>query len=145
MFQSEVAERLVAPCGTSNYGRLSVLAQWRTRPRILFDVDRRAFTPVPNVTSSLVRIEPAAQPIAQARLEDLERVTLAAFGQRRKMLRQSLKRLTPRPDLLLRDAEIDPQARAQNIGVAEFGALARAYDRMATQTMEPGREKDSRL
>jgi 16S rRNA (adenine1518-N6/adenine1519-N6)-dimethyltransferase len=127
MFQSEVAERLVAVPGSSAFGRLSVLTQWRTQPRILFDVDRRAFTPAPKVTSSLVRIEPLKQPVAEARLEDLERVTAAAFGQRRKMLRQSLKQLTPEVNVLLGEAGIDPQSRPQDIGVPEFAALARAY------------------
>ena len=74
MFQREVAERIVAAPGTSEYGRLSVLVQWRTRPRILFDVDRRAFTPAPKVTSSLVRIEPLALPVGQAHVADLEPV-----------------------------------------------------------------------
>jgi 16S rRNA (adenine1518-N6/adenine1519-N6)-dimethyltransferase len=127
MFQREVAERLVALPGSSQYGRLSVLAQWRARPRILFDVDRRAFTPAPNVTSSLVRIEPLALPVGEARVADLERVTAAAFGQRRKMLRQSLKQLSPDVNLLLGPSGIDPHARPQDIGVAEFAALARAY------------------
>ena len=127
MFQREVAERLTAQPGTKEYGRLSVLAQWRARPRILFDVDRRAFTPMPNVTSSLVRIEPSAQPVAEARIGDLERVTAASFGQRRKMLRQSLKQLTPEVDFFLRQAGIDPQSRPQDIGVTQFAALARSY------------------
>jgi 16S rRNA (adenine1518-N6/adenine1519-N6)-dimethyltransferase len=127
MFQREVAERLVAVPGSSQYGRLSVLAQWRARPRILFDVDRRAFTPAPNVTSSLVRIEPLALPVGEARVADLERVTAAAFGQRRKMLRQSLKQLSPDVNLLLGPSGIDPHARPQDIGVAKFAALARAY------------------
>ena len=127
MFQREVAERLVAAPGSSDYGRLSVLAQWRAAPRILFDVDRRAFTPAPSVTSSLVRIEPLPQPVADARIADLERITAAAFGQRRKMLRHSLKQLTPDPDALFRDTGIDPQARPQDIAVPLFAALARAW------------------
>ena len=145
MFQSEVAERLVAARGASDYGRLSVLAQWRTQPRILFEIDRRAFTPVPNVTSSLVRIEPLAQPVAQVHVEDLERVTQAAFGQRRKMLRQSLRRLTPEAESLLRAAGIDPQARPQDLGVAEFGALARSWrsGKTAEQMVARLRKKDS--
>ena len=127
MLQREVAERLRAQPGTKEYGRLSVLAQWRARPRILFDVDRRAFTPMPNVTSSLVRIEPSAEPVAEARIGDLERVTAASFGQRRKMLRQSLKQLMPDVDFFLGQAGIDPQLRPQDIGVAQFAALARSY------------------
>ena len=107
MFQREVAERLVAQPRTASYGRLSILAQWRTRAHILFDVNPRAFTPPPKVTSAVVRIEPMEQPVAPANLADLEAVTAAAFGQRRKMLRQSLKVLVPRPEELLARAAMD--------------------------------------
>jgi 16S rRNA (adenine1518-N6/adenine1519-N6)-dimethyltransferase len=127
MFQREVAERLVAEPGTKSYGRLSILTQWRSRPRILFDVDRRAFTPPPKVTSAVVRIEPLAAPVAEARLEDIEAVTKAAFGQRRKMLRQSLRSLTNDAQSLIRDAGLDPEQRAERLTVADFAALARAY------------------
>ncbi|MGH6889634.1 MAG: 16S rRNA (adenine(1518)-N(6)/adenine(1519)-N(6))-dimethyltransferase RsmA [Rhizomicrobium sp.] len=127
MFQREVAERLVAAPGSAAYGRLSVLAQWRSEPRILFDVDRRAFTPSPNVTSALVRIEPLASPRARVSRPDLERVTAAAFGQRRKMLRQSLKRLAPDAEARIRAAGIDPQSRPQDLDIARFAALARAF------------------
>jgi 16S rRNA (adenine1518-N6/adenine1519-N6)-dimethyltransferase len=127
MFQREVAERIVAAPGSAEFGRLSVLAQWRTRPRILFDVDRRAFTPAPNVTSALLRIEPLAEPVAPARLEDLERLTAAAFGQRRKMLRQSLKQITPDAEPRIREAGIDPQSRPQDLDIHQFAALARAF------------------
>jgi len=127
MFQREVAERLVAVPGTSQFGRLSVLSQWRARPRILFDVDARAFTPAPSVTSSLVRIEPLASPVGEAQVTDLERVTQAVFGQRRKMLRQSLKQLSPDVNALLAPSGIDPRARPQDIDVPQFAALARAY------------------
>lgn len=127
MFQREVAERLVAVPGSSAYGRLSVLAQWRTRSRILFDVDARAFTPAPKVTSSLVRIEPLLSPVGEARIADLERVTQAAFGQRRKMLRTSLKQLAPDATGLFGKTGIDPHARPQDIGVEQFAALARAW------------------
>ncbi|HEY2445317.1 MAG TPA: 16S rRNA (adenine(1518)-N(6)/adenine(1519)-N(6))-dimethyltransferase RsmA, partial [Rhizomicrobium sp.] len=115
MFQREVANRLVAATGSGEFGRLSVLAQWRTRPRILFDVDRRAFTPSPNVTSSLVRLEPLLTPVAVARLEDLESVTAAAFGQRRKMLRQSLKTLVADAGTLFREARVDSRMRPQDL------------------------------
>lgn len=93
MFQREVAERIVATPGSKAYGRLGVLAQWRTRPRILFDVDRRAFTPPPSVTSSIVELLPRQVPLAPANPQVLELVVAAAFGQRRKMLRASLKSL----------------------------------------------------
>jgi len=123
MFQREVAERIVAKPGTEHYGRLSVLAQWRATAKIQFDVSRGAFVPPPNVTSSVVRLEPLAEPVAPARLTDLERVTQAAFGQRRKMLRQSLKSFLPED--AIRSAGIDPTARAETLSVAEFAALAR--------------------
>jgi 16S rRNA (adenine1518-N6/adenine1519-N6)-dimethyltransferase len=127
MFQREVAERLVSTPGSSDFGRLSVLAQWRTRPRILFDLDRRAFTPSPNVTSTLVRFEPLSEPQAPALIADLERVTAAAFGQRRKMLRQSLKQLSPEAENLVRSSGIDPQSRPQDLTVEQFAALARVF------------------
>ena len=127
MFQREVAERLVSPPGSAEFGRLSVLAQWRAEPRILFDVDRRAFTPSPSVTSSLLRLEPLAVPLAPARLEDLERVTAAAFGQRRKMLRQSLKQLAPDAEARIRNAGVDPESRPQDLTIEQFAALARAF------------------
>lgn len=127
MFQREVAERIAAKPGTKSYGRLSVLAQWRSRAQILFDVSPRAFTPPPKVTSAIVRIEPLAEPVSPARLADLEAVTAAAFGQRRKMLRQSLKKLTPGTETLLQAAGIDPQSRAERLSVTEFAMLARAY------------------
>lgn len=123
MFQREVAERIVAEPGSGAYGRLSVLAGWRTEARIAFDVPRQAFTPPPKVTSSVVHITPRATPLP-ARLAAMERVTQAAFGQRRKMLRQSLKSLGGE-DLLSR-AGIDPTRRAETLAVAEFVALANA-------------------
>jgi 16S rRNA (adenine1518-N6/adenine1519-N6)-dimethyltransferase len=126
MFQREVAERIVAKPGSEHYGRLSVLSQWRSSAKILFDVSRSAFVPPPNVTSSIVRLEPLPAPIAPAHLRDLERVTQAAFGQRRKMLRQSLKALTPDAEAMIRGAGLDPTARAETLSVADFAALARA-------------------
>ena len=128
MFQKEVAERLAAPAGSRTYGRLSVLAQWLSRVRLLFDVPARAFTPPPNVVSTVVRLEPRAAPAHPARLADLERVTAAAFGQRRKMLRQSLRSLGGDPRDLLSAAGIDETARAEALEVADFCALARALE-----------------
>jgi 16S rRNA (adenine1518-N6/adenine1519-N6)-dimethyltransferase len=127
MFQREVAERIVSAPGSAEFGRLAVLAQWRTQPRILFDVDRRAFTPSPSVTSALLRVEPLAEPCAPAKLEDLERVTGAAFGQRRKMLRQSLKQLAPDAEARIRLAGADPESRPQDLDIGQFAALARAF------------------
>lgn len=126
MFQREVAERVVAKPNTKSYGRLSVLTQWRAKAKILFDVSPRAFTPPPKVTSSILHVEPLAEPVAPARLSDLEAVTAAGFGHRRKMLRQSLKSLTPDAEALVLAAGLDPTARAENLSVADFAALARA-------------------
>jgi 16S rRNA (adenine1518-N6/adenine1519-N6)-dimethyltransferase len=132
MFQKEVAQRVCAHTGDEAYGRLSVLAQWRTRGRILFDVSRQAFIPPPNVTSSVLRIEPLPAPQYEAELSDLEAVTAAAFGQRRKMLRGSLKTLAPNPDALLDAAGIAGTARAEQLDLAQFCALARAYRQFAS-------------
>src|SRR5207248_3336824 len=107
--------------------RLSILAQWRTRPRILFDVHPRAFAPPPKVTSAVVRLDPLEAPIAPAELRDLEAVTGAAFGQRRKMLRQSLKSLGPAAEALLHETGIDPTARPEDLTISQFAALARAF------------------
>lgn len=126
MFQREVADRIVAQPGTSPYGRLSVLAQWRTRPRLLFEVHPRAFMPPPKVTSAVIRVDPLDGPIAPAELRDLETVTGAAFGQRRKMLRQSLKLLGADTETLLATAGIDPTVRPEHLTVAQFAGLARA-------------------
>ena len=124
MFQKEVAQRITAGPGGEHYGRLSVLAQWRCTAKILFDVNRGAFVPPPSVTSAIVRLEPRAQPLAPANLSDLEKVTAAAFGQRRKMLRQSLKPLGG--ETLLARAGIDPTARPEDLKIEQFAALARA-------------------
>jgi 16S rRNA (adenine1518-N6/adenine1519-N6)-dimethyltransferase len=129
MFQREVAERIVAAPGSKSYGRLSVLVQWRCEARILFDVHPSAFVPAPKVTSSLVRLTPRADPLPCNR-ELLEAVTQAAFGQRRKMLRQSLRSLGADTSALLSAAGLNPTARAEDIPVAGFVALARA---LATQ------------
>jgi 16S rRNA (adenine1518-N6/adenine1519-N6)-dimethyltransferase len=126
MFQREVAMRIVATPGSKAYGRLSVLAQWRTQPKVLFDIAPGAFVPPPKVTSSLVELVPRPSPLTCDRLA-LERVTEAAFGQRRKMLRQSLKTLGIEPAALLAQAQLDPTARAEDIDIAGFVALARAY------------------
>ena len=124
MFQKEVAQRIVAPPGGAHYGRLSVLAQWRCTAKILFDVHRGAFVPPPTVTSSIVRLEPRHTPLAPCTLPDLEKITAAAFGQRRKMLRQSLKPLGG--EALLEKAGIDPTMRPEDLTIAQFAALARA-------------------
>jgi len=125
MFQREVAERIVAASGSKSYGRLSVLAQWRCDARILFDVNASAFVPPPKVTSSMVRFVPRAEPLpCDRRL--LEAVTQSAFGQRRKMLRQSLRSLATDTAALIDAAGLDPTARAEEISISGFVALARA-------------------
>jgi 16S rRNA (adenine1518-N6/adenine1519-N6)-dimethyltransferase len=123
MFQREVAERIVAQAGDEHYGRLAVLAGWRTEAEILFDIHRSAFVPPPKVTSSLVRLVPRPSP-APCGVKMLERVTASAFGQRRKMLRQSLRSLGHDPLPLLASAGIEPTKRAEEIPVAGFVALA---------------------
>jgi len=123
MFQREVAERIVAKPGTDAYGRLGVLAGWRTEAKIAFDVPPQAFTPPPKVTSSVVHLTPRREPIA-ANVRLLGRVTEAAFGQRRKMLRQSLKSLGG--EALLAKVGIDGTRRAETLSIAEFASLAQA-------------------
>jgi 16S rRNA (adenine1518-N6/adenine1519-N6)-dimethyltransferase len=124
MFQREVAERIVAAPGSKSYGRLSVLVQWRCEARILFDVSPSAFVPPPKVTSSLVHLSPRAAPLDCDR-KLLENVTQAAFGQRRKMLRQNLRSLGADLPALLTAAGISPTARAEDIPVEGFLSLAR--------------------
>jgi 16S rRNA (adenine1518-N6/adenine1519-N6)-dimethyltransferase len=126
MFQREVAERIVATPGSKSYGRLSVLTGWRTEARILFDVAPSAFVPPPKVTSSVVRLTPRPVPSPCDSIA-LQKVTEAAFGQRRKMLRQSLKSLGVDPAKLLAEAGIEPTARAEEIPVDGFVALARIF------------------
>ena len=123
MFQQEVAQRIVAAPGTSAYGRLAVLAQWRSSARLALKVHRSAFTPPPKVMSAIVHVEPAAMPpgIDPA---VLERLTAAAFGQRRKMLRQSLKGVPGALDALAM-AGIDPARRAETLAVGDFVTVAR--------------------
>jgi 16S rRNA (adenine1518-N6/adenine1519-N6)-dimethyltransferase len=125
MFQKEVARRLVAAPRSPAYGRLSVLVQWLCAAKILFDVPPRAFVPPPKVTSSVVQLLPRSAPLAPAAKAALERVTAAAFGQRRKMLRSSLGSLGVAVEPLLAAAGIMPTARAEELSVAQFCALAR--------------------
>ncbi|MGE0232534.1 MAG: 16S rRNA (adenine(1518)-N(6)/adenine(1519)-N(6))-dimethyltransferase RsmA [Flavobacteriaceae bacterium] len=128
MFQREVAERIVARRGDAHYGRLAVLAGWRCKARILFDVPPQAFTPPPKVTSSIVRLEPfAVDDGISPKL--LSHITQAAFGQRRKMLRASLKSLGTDTGALLEEAGIDPTRRAEEIDIEGFLTLARTFAR----------------
>lgn len=131
MFQREVAERIVAtPEQRAAYGRLAVLANWRCETKILFDVPKTAFVPQPKITSSIVQLGPRPQPEpCDRRL--LERVTLAAFGQRRKMLRQSLKAVLAEPSGMIEAAGLSPTMRAEEVSVSGFVALANALSAVA--------------
>jgi len=126
MFQKEVAERLIAKPGSKAYGRLSVLTQWLCEAERLFNLPAEAFVPPPKVASSVVRLTPRAEPLAPAEMATLERVTAAAFGQRRKMVRSSLKTLRGDTAALLGAAGIEPTARAEDLPVEAFCAIARA-------------------
>ncbi len=127
MFQREVAERIVAKPGDKQFGRLGVLCGWRTDARIMFNVDRNAFTPPPNVTSSVVHLKPKSVQ-ATPRVARLEEVTRAAFGQRRKMVRQSLKSLGVAVPALLEAAGLEGDERAEELPVATFLKLAQAVE-----------------
>jgi len=125
LFQKEVAQRLTARPRSHDYGRLTIVTQWLATVRALFDIPGSAFVPPPKVTSTLVQVTPRAAPLAECRFADLERVTAAAFGQRRKMLRASLRTLGD-ANALLAAAGVTPTARAEELAVEEFCALARA-------------------
>jgi 16S rRNA (adenine1518-N6/adenine1519-N6)-dimethyltransferase len=126
MFQKEVAERITAQPGSKAYGRLSVLCQWLTDARLLFDVAPTAFVPPPAVTSSIVAMDVRSVPLAPARQEDLEMITRLAFGQRRKMLRRSLQSVGGAE--ILAQADIAETARAEELTVHQFCALANALE-----------------
>ena len=124
MFQREVAERIVARPGSKSYGRLAILAQWRCTSKILFDISPKAFTPIPKVASSLVQLLPRPEPAGGGvTSETLGEVTRAAFGQRRKMLKSSLKTLGPAIPAILAELEIDPARRAEELSVAQYCAI----------------------
>ena len=129
MFQREVADRLVAQPGAKTYGRLSVMTQWLTRPQKLFDLPSGAFTPPPKVVSSVVRLLPTNAAPGLEAFTAMERVVAAAFGQRRKMLRQSLKALRCAPESILDPAGIDGSRRAETLGIPEFVRLAEVWRR----------------
>ncbi len=124
MFQKEVALRIAAAPGSNDYGRLSVICQWRCVCKKLFDVNRSAFTPPPKITSSIVQLVPRAKPEIECTVTALERVTAAAFGQRRKMLRSSLKSVFDTPEQVLEKLGIDATRRAEELAVNDFARLA---------------------
>lgn len=133
MFQKEVAMRIAAKTGDDAYGRLSILCQWRCQTTRLFDVNRNAFTPPPKITSSIVQLVPRAVCEPPCKMALLERVTAAAFGQRRKMLRSSLKQAFDHPEAVLDSLGIDPTTRAEQLSVAHFAQLAKILE-----VQEPG-------
>jgi 16S rRNA (adenine1518-N6/adenine1519-N6)-dimethyltransferase len=126
MFQREVADRIVASPGGKDYGRLAVLCQWRASPRILLTLPAAAFTPRPKVDSALVELVPREAPSPPCDVSRLEKVTAAAFGQRRKMLRSALRQITPDSEALLEALGIDPKARAEELKVGAFCRIANA-------------------
>ena len=125
MVQKEVAMRICAKPGSSNYGRLSIITQWLACPKMLFDIPASAFHPKPKITSTLLEIMPRAQPLFPAKRQILEKITAQAFGQRRKMLRSSLKNVGG--DDLLLATNIDPTLRPENLSIEDFCRLAQAY------------------
>ena len=129
MFQKEVAERIVAAPGSKAYGRLSVISQWRAEVRIALTLPPEAFTPPPKISSAVVVFLPRAAPQPACSVTALGRVTAAAFGQRRKMLRASLKTLVPNPEELLAAAGIAADLRAEQLTVRDFAKLALVYER----------------
>ena len=130
MFQKEVALRIIADPRSKAYGRLSILAQWLCHSERLFDLPPGAFSPPPKVDSTVLRLTPRAQPLAPANPKILAKITAAAFGQRRKMLRQSLKSLKVPPIDLLAEAGLRETARAEELSVTEFCRLSRCYESM---------------
>ena len=127
MFQKEVVQRICAQPGDDAYGRLAVLSNWLADTTNEFDVSADVFVPAPKVTSAIVTLVPREQPLAEADLSILEKVTATAFGQRRKMLRASLKQITPEAESILLACDIDPTRRAETLTIEEFCALSRAF------------------
>lgn len=128
MFQKEVADRITATPGQHAFGRLAVIAGVLADARQAFDVDARVFVPPPKVTSAIVHLSPSTTPRIAVEIEALERITAACFGQRRKMLRASLKSLCSSPEALCARASIDPTQRAEALSIEDFCALANALD-----------------
>jgi 16S rRNA (adenine1518-N6/adenine1519-N6)-dimethyltransferase len=129
MFQKEVALRIAAKAGDDAYGRLSILSQWRCEATRMFDVNKSAFTPPPKITSSIVHLVPRPVCEPPCKMELLERVTAAGFGQRRKMLRSSLKSVFANPEAVLEPLGIDPTTRAEQVSIADFARLAMVLER----------------
>ena len=142
MFQREVAERIVALENEEAYGRLAVLSNWRAETKILFDISPAAFVPQPKVTSSVVRLVPRDKPdLCDRRM--LEQVAAAAFGQRRKMLRQSLKSLSADPARLTAAAGLEPTRRAETVSVSGFSAMARELADIRSKKTDPPSRRET--
>ncbi len=137
MFQKEVAERFTASPRSKAYGRLSVMAQWRYRVRRAFDLPPEAFVPPPKVTSTVVQFTPRDGPLALADPTAMRQVVAAAFGQRRKMLRSALRSLPCDPTTLLDAAGVVGEARAEELEIADFCALARSFAHLTGQSINP--------
>lgn len=127
MFQKEVGARIIAQADTKNYGRLSVISQWRTHPSIVMEISPKVFTPTPKISSVLVNMERRTPPLFIENHEFLEIITRQAFGHRRKMLRTSLKKLFKNPTKICETLGLDPAARAETLSLENFCALAHAY------------------
>ncbi len=136
MFQNEVARRIVASPGTKVYGRLSVVCNWRAQTDFLFKVPARPFTPPPKVSSALVSIKPHTSSSDTIEISDLEKVTSAAFGQRRKMLRSSLKTLDCNTSTLLSSAQIDPTKRAEELTIEDYTRLAEGFSHLRKAALQ---------
>ena len=136
MFQNEVARRIVAGPGTKVYGRLSVVCNWRANTDFLFKIPARAFTPPPKISSALVSIKPHISLSNTVEFSDLERVTAAAFGQRRKMLRSSLKTLDCNTLTLLDAARVDPTKRAEELTIEDYTRLARGFSHLRKAVLQ---------
>ena len=134
MFQKEVVDRLIAEPRTKSYGRLSVMTQWLCETSALFDIPPRAFIPPPKIISTVARLEPRPKPLAEANVFTMEKITESAFGQRRKMLRQSLKSLGTDTPELISIAGIKETARAEELTIEEFCSIARAYDHLKSRS-----------
>lgn len=128
LFQKEVAERITAKPGEKHYGRLAIMSAWRSEAKMLFNLPPRAFTPAPKVASTLVQIRPNETPVYPCSVDMLEKITAAAFGQRRKMLRSSLKQLGPHMADLLAQLDIEPTLRAEQLDIKAFCQLAALYE-----------------
>lgn len=136
MFQKEVAERIVAKPGSKVYGRLSIISQWRSNPKIVLTLPPTVFTPQPEVSSSVVIFHAKKNLAPPCSIQTLGKITAAAFNKRRKMLRQSLKSITSMPELLLKASGISPELRAEQLSVEDFARLAYFYERPGGENSE---------